>query len=78
MNLGGEISPAIGDLGNLQSMYVSVLLIPFVSSFIFWCDSIERFLIDFSVFINGRDLKGNKLTGQIPDEIGNCASLMHL
>ncbi|KAI8000801.1 LRR receptor-like serine/threonine-protein kinase ERL1 [Camellia lanceoleosa] len=42
LNLGGEISPAIGDLKNLQSM----------------------------------DFQGNKLTGQIPDEIGNCVSLM--
>ncbi|XP_028116276.1 LRR receptor-like serine/threonine-protein kinase ERL1 isoform X3 [Camellia sinensis] len=42
LNLGGEISPAIGDLKNLQFM----------------------------------DFQGNKLTGQIPDEIGNCVSLM--
>ncbi|KAL7211990.1 hypothetical protein ACSBR2_014784 [Camellia fascicularis] len=42
LNLGGEISPAIGDLKNLPSM----------------------------------DFQGNKLTGQIPDEIGNCVSLM--
>ncbi|XP_028114443.1 LRR receptor-like serine/threonine-protein kinase ERL2 [Camellia sinensis] len=42
LNLGGEISPAIRDLKNLQSM----------------------------------DFQGNKLTGQIPDEIGNCVSLM--
>ncbi|XP_028101806.1 LRR receptor-like serine/threonine-protein kinase ERL1 [Camellia sinensis] len=42
LNLGGEISPAIGDLKNLQPM----------------------------------DFLGNKLTGQIPDEIGNCVSLM--
>ncbi|XWS61051.1 hypothetical protein CRYUN_Cryun07bG0092600 [Craigia yunnanensis] len=25
-----------------------------------------------------RDVEGNKLTGQIPDEIGNCGSLVHL
>ncbi|KAJ6676209.1 LRR RECEPTOR-LIKE SERINE/THREONINE-PROTEIN KINASE-RELATED [Salix viminalis] len=44
LNLGGEISPAIGDLRNLQSI----------------------------------DFQGNMLTGQIPEEIGNCASLYHL
>ncbi|KAL8543866.1 hypothetical protein ACS0TY_004426 [Phlomoides rotata] len=44
LNLGGEISPAIGDLKNLQSL----------------------------------DLQGNKLTGQIPDEVGNCVSLVLL
>lgn len=27
---------------------------------------------------NCRDFQGNKLTGQIPDEIGNCGSLVHL
>ncbi|RDX63255.1 LRR receptor-like serine/threonine-protein kinase ERL1, partial [Mucuna pruriens] len=27
---------------------------------------------------NDRDLQGNKLTGQIPDEIGNCAAIVHL
>ncbi|KAA8526236.1 hypothetical protein F0562_008025 [Nyssa sinensis] len=41
LNLGGELSPAIGDLKNLLSV----------------------------------DLEGNKLTGQIPDEIANCLSL---
>ncbi|XP_040373416.1 LRR receptor-like serine/threonine-protein kinase ERL1 [Rosa chinensis] len=30
------------------------------------------------LFANCRDLQGNKLTDQIPDEIGNCASLMYL
>jgi len=25
-----------------------------------------------------RDLQGNKLTGQIPDEIGNCGALLYL
>ena len=30
------------------------------------------------IFGNGSDLQGNKLTGQIPDEIGNCAALLHL
>ncbi|CAI9092107.1 OLC1v1027267C1 [Oldenlandia corymbosa var. corymbosa] len=44
LNLGGEISTAIGDLRSLQSL----------------------------------DLQGNKLTGQIPDEIGNCISLVLL
>lgn len=29
-------------------------------------------------FGNDRDLQGNKLTGQIPDEIGNCGALFHL
>nr|AYU56586.1 ERECTA-like protein [Oropetium thomaeum] len=42
LNLGGEISPAIGELKSLQ------------------------------------DLQGNKLTGQIPDEIGDCVSLKYL
>ncbi|KAF9619533.1 hypothetical protein IFM89_007281 [Coptis chinensis] len=44
LNLGGEISPSIGDLRNLHSI----------------------------------DLKGNHLTGQIPDEIGNCGDLRNL
>ncbi|OEL38600.1 LRR receptor-like serine/threonine-protein kinase ERL1 [Dichanthelium oligosanthes] len=44
LNLGGEISPAIGELKSLQFV----------------------------------DLKLNKLTGQIPDEIGDCVSLKYL
>jgi len=30
------------------------------------------------VFLNYRDLQGNKLGGQIPDEIGNCVSLAYV
>ena len=33
---------------------------------------------ELCTFGNDRDLQGNKLTGQIPDEIGNCADLTHL
>ncbi|KAG6772535.1 hypothetical protein POTOM_023948 [Populus tomentosa] len=50
LNLEGEISPAIGNLKDLTSVY---------------CSSLP-------------DLKGNRLSGQIPDEIGDCSSLQDL
>ncbi|KAJ0090741.1 hypothetical protein Patl1_13763 [Pistacia atlantica] len=50
LNLDGEISPAIGDLKDLLSMYCTQSL----------------------------DLRGNRLSGQIPDEIGDCSSLKSL
>ena len=43
-----------------------LFLIPFLSCFV-----LASFLLAFV----GRDLQGNKLTGQIPDEIGNCVLL---
>ncbi|XP_028074488.1 LRR receptor-like serine/threonine-protein kinase ERL2 [Camellia sinensis] len=60
LNLGGEISPAIGDLKNLQSMYA------------FFANPVDLVFL----LIVTRNFQGNKLTGQIPDEIGNCVSLM--
>ncbi|TXG61786.1 hypothetical protein EZV62_013149 [Acer yangbiense] len=54
-NLDGEISPAIGDLKDLLSMYCIV----------------------YSISVHC-DLKSNRLSGQIPDEIGDCSSLKSL
>lgn len=79
LNLGGEISPAIGDLRNLQSMYVTLAVVALL--FMVYCCSVY-FLVNvlLKYFINdlSRDLQGNQLTGQIPDEIGNCISLILL
>lgn len=36
------------------------------------------FFLFLFLFINGSDLQGNKLTGQIPDEIGDCTLLVYL
>lgn len=36
------------------------------------------FTLRICIFLAFRDLQGSKLTGQIPDEIGNCAGLVHL
>nr|CAB3467388.1 unnamed protein product [Digitaria exilis] len=51
LNLGGEISPAVGSLKSLSSIFLTWAL---------------------------RDLKSNGLSGQIPDEIGDCSSLRTL
>lgn len=47
-----------------------------------YVDNLVYSVIDFFFLIFflhvGRDFQGNKLTGQIPDEIGNCGSLVHM
>lgn len=74
LNLGGEISPSIGDLRNLQSMYAPFY---FLTKPFYYVPNVV--VIDFFFFCGvGRDFQGNKLTGQIPDEIGNCGSLVHM
>ncbi|KAK0598044.1 hypothetical protein LWI29_030998 [Acer saccharum] len=88
LNLGGEISPAIGDLRNLQSIDLSENSlygdIPF---------SISKLkLLEYLNLKNNQltgpipstltqipnlktlDVRGNNLTGNIPDSIGNCTS----
>ncbi|MQL96794.1 hypothetical protein Taro_029469 [Colocasia esculenta] len=85
LNLGGEISPAIGDLKSLQCMYASTSGVTrFLDAIIY--NRVQKFAI--FCFFNLltvpalcyplSDLKGNHLTGQIPDEIGDCASLKYM
>ncbi|KAK6927209.1 Leucine-rich repeat-containing N-terminal, plant-type, partial [Dillenia turbinata] len=73
LNLDGEISPAIGDLKSLLSLYSSTCYTsPFYD--VFW---FMRLNIVPLLFLNS-DLRGNQLSGQIPDEIGDCTSLKSL
>ncbi|CAL5339290.1 unnamed protein product [Camellia sinensis] len=37
---------------------------------------LRRKMEEIAIVVNQEDFQGNKLTGQIPDEIGNCVSLM--
>ena len=81
LNLDGEISPAIGGLKNLLSMYINLHpLLSLVS-----CYSL---FICFACICNGTadkcyvnlssDFSRNQLSGQIPDEIGDCSPLKSL
>lgn len=71
LNLEGEISPAVGALKSLVSMYGMPLAVfqllffawPVLRTWCIWACS---------------DLKSNGLTGQIPDEIGDCSSIKTL
>lgn len=130
LNLEGEMSPAIGNLKDLTSVYCSslpffyfvVMLLcfyaipPFVplkilgwkifrgSDLVNWKKHMFQNLFLFSPLSNSKkwsthicflwvrtrvitdfilstlisDLKGNRLSGQIPDEIGDCSSLQDL
>ncbi|KAL3570283.1 hypothetical protein D5086_027532 [Populus alba] len=64
LNLGGEISPAIGDLRNLQSIdFQGNMLTGQIPEEIGNCASLYHL-----------DVRDNKLTGTIPSSIGNCTS----
>ncbi|KAJ8442808.1 hypothetical protein Cgig2_016274 [Carnegiea gigantea] len=81
LNLDGEISPAIGDLKNLLSMYgnlqFSLSLFSCCSVFIcFACTCIGD--VDKCYVNLSSDFSRNRLSGQIPDEIGDCSPLKSL
>ncbi|KAL3575694.1 hypothetical protein D5086_023795 [Populus alba] len=64
LNLGGEISPAIGDLRNLQSIdFQGNKLTGQIPEEIGNCASLFNL-----------DVRGNNLSGTIPSSIGNCTS----
>jgi hypothetical protein len=75
LNLEGEISPAVGSLKSLVSMYGCAFLLAFVVD---W--SVTSWLLAYVnfVYLACSDLKSNGLTGQIPDEIGDCSSIKTL
>ncbi|GMQ07107.1 hypothetical protein CsSME_00051445 [Camellia sinensis var. sinensis] len=62
LNLGGEISPAIGDLKNLQSMYA------------FFANPVDLVFL----LIVTRNLKNNQLTGPIPSTLTQIPNLKTL
>ena len=45
---------------------------------IMYLDFLWFFMILIALFIESSDLRGNRLSGQIPDEIGDCYSLKNL
>ena len=74
LNLGGEISPAVGSLKSLVSMYGWFLVYPNDRAD---CSFLTEGTLCALVCASS-DLKSNGLSGQIPDEIGDCSSLKTL